>query len=59
MFEVRTDNPHKGDTAAMYQHNAWDDFIVETRRTNRKDAEQDVDLLKLFGKAAWITEVDK
>lgn len=58
MFEVRTENPHKGDTAAMYLHNAWEEFIVESRRTDRKAAEQDVDMLKLFGKKSWIVEIE-
>ena len=29
---------------------------VETRRTDRKAAEQDVDMLKMFGIKAWIVE---
>lgn len=35
-----------------------DKFIVETRRYERKDAEEDVELLKLFGKSAWIVEIE-
>lgn len=50
MFEVRTENTD-GKCGTVIQ------YCTETRRTNRKDAEQDVDLLKLFGKAAWIVEV--
>jgi hypothetical protein len=42
----------------MYVHNTWGEFIVESRRTDRKAAEQDIDMLKLFGKKAWIAEVE-
>jgi len=45
MFEVRTQCQD-------------DKYAVETRRTDRKAAEQDVDMLKLFGKKAWIAEVE-
>lgn len=47
MFEVRTGRDDDGDNG----------YCLETRRTFRQDAEQDVDLLKLFGKKAWIVEV--
>lgn len=48
MFEVRTEGHDEG----------GDYWQVESRRTIRKDAEQDVDLLKLFGKKAWIVELE-
>lgn len=57
MFEVRSDNPHKGDPAAMLAHDAWDDYIVESRRTEQKAAEQDAEMLKLFGKTCWVVEL--
>lgn len=44
MFEVRTETEDG-------------ELIVETRRISEKDAIQDVDLLKLFGKKGWIVEV--
>lgn len=47
MFEVRTTIPES----------VQDAYQVETKRVNRKDAEQDADMLKLFGKTAWIVEV--
>jgi hypothetical protein len=51
MFEVRSQCIHEPQSPGCY--------YVETKRTERKDAEQDADLLKLFGKKAWITEVDE
>lgn len=45
MFEVRVEREQGG-------------YCIETRRTFEKDAQQDVELLKLFGKKAWIVELD-
>lgn len=50
MFEVRSPTPEGvGDPP----------YYVETRRSSMKDAEQDVDLLKLFGKKAWIVDLNE
>ena len=52
MFEVRSEC-----TASQKEYWPECQYNKETARTDRKAAEQDVDLLKLFGKKAWIVEV--
>lgn len=47
MFEVRSEREDDGDNG----------FYLETRRTERKAAEEDVEILKFLGKRAWIVEV--
>lgn len=32
--------------------------VLETRRSDRKAAENDVEILKFLGKKAWIVEVE-
>jgi hypothetical protein len=53
VFEVRTADENGTQDAGTQQTK----YAVEAQRTFRKDAEQDVDMLKLFGKKAWIVEV--
>lgn len=50
VFEVRTKILDEDATVVK--------FSIESRRSSRKDAEQDVALMKLFGKDAWIVEND-
>jgi hypothetical protein len=53
VFEVRTADENGMQDAGTQQTK----YAIESRRAFRKDAEQDADLLKLFGKKAWIVEV--
>lgn len=55
IYEVRS----KGSEEYDYNTDSGgpDSYIPETRRTSRKDAEQDLEMLKMFGKTAWIVEI--
>lgn len=51
MFQVRSTNPD------AEGNDMQPPYYVESTRVSEKDAKQDMDLLKLFGKTAWIVEV--
>jgi hypothetical protein len=50
-FEVRSERPDE------YSPEPLPLLTIETIRTDRKVAEQDVEDLKMFGIKAWIVEV--
>lgn len=55
MFEVRSEPSKESKEDGI--PGVWPpDYFVETRRTARKDAEQDAEILKFLGKRAWIVE---
>lgn len=49
LYEVRSERADLDGAETAVIH-------TETRRTDRKTAEQDVEMLKMFGVKAWIVE---
>jgi hypothetical protein len=56
-YEVRSEPTEK--TIVDPVTNELRHWIVETRRTDRKEAELDADLLTMLGKKVWIVEIDR